>query len=104
MNALAPFERDGHWTFVMRHRRAVRIVELPTHTPPVGSQLRYAPGEFDGGRVEMRKAAFGVGRIDGRRERVYHFAESALAFAQSPLSFAAHAMELQMRLHPGKQL
>src|SRR5262249_31085927 len=94
---------NGHRTFVVRHRRAVGIVELPAYAPLVGSQLWNAPGEFDGGRVEVREAAFGVGRVDRRRERVYYFAEATLAFALGPLRVAAGMMKLQMRLHAGEQ-
>src|SRR5262249_26578425 len=99
----ALLKRDSHRTFVVRHRRAVGIVELPAYAPLVGSQLWSAPGEFDGGRVETREAAFGVGRVDRRWDRVYYFAEAALAFALGHLRFAARAMKLQMRLHAREQ-
>src|SRR5215813_5654194 len=99
----ALLKRDCHRTFVVRHRRAVGIIELPAYAPLVGSQLWNASGEFDGGRVEAREAAFDVGRVDRRRERVYYFAEAALAFALGHLRFAAQAMKLQMRLYAGEK-
>src|SRR4029434_10155830 len=40
MDSPACLESGGHRTFVVRHRRAVGIVELPACAPPVGSQLR----------------------------------------------------------------
>src|SRR5262245_46859181 len=95
----ALLKRDSHLTFVVRHRRAVGIVELPAYAPLVGSQLRSAPGEFDGGRVEVCEAAFGVSRVDRRRGRVYYFAEWTFAFAPGPISFAAHAMASQRRIN-----
>src|SRR5215813_9725938 len=36
-NNPALLERDGHRTFVVRHRRAVGIIELPAYAPLVGS-------------------------------------------------------------------
>ncbi len=75
----ALLERDGHRALVVRHRRPIGIVELPGDTPMVGAQLRHAPGERDGGRVEVREPPFGVGRVDRRRERVDHRAEASLA-------------------------
>lgn len=47
--------------------------------PSSGVQAR----ELDGSRVEVREAAFGIGRVDGDRERVDHFPKTTLTFVQS---------------------
>ena len=66
----------------MRQRRAVRVVQLPGHTPRIGATSRHAPREFHGGLVEEGDAAVGVGRVDRGRNRLDDFMQTAFAFAQ----------------------
>ncbi|HJU21707.1 MAG TPA: hypothetical protein VJ891_04300 [Casimicrobiaceae bacterium] len=66
----------------MRHRPAVRVIELRAHAPSIGAEDRYATRESDGGRIEVRQEPVGIGRVDGRRQCVDHLPEAALVFAQ----------------------
>ena len=66
----------------MGQRRAVRVVQLPGHTPRIGAQFRHAPREFHGGLVEEGNAAVGVGRVDRGGNRLDDFMQTAFAFAQ----------------------
>ena len=89
VHGVAPLEHGRHRRLTLRQQAAVSEVGLPAHAPLVGADLRRAPGQLDGRRVEVRQHALHVGRVDGGRHRVDHLARAPLAVAQDVLGSLA---------------
>ena len=62
------FQRDGHRTLIVSHRRAVRPIETPRAAPPIFTQFRTASPQGRRGLIVERDAPSGVRRIDGDRQ------------------------------------
>ena len=73
----------------MRKRRSIWSEKLPGHAPMIGTQLWHPTGEFDCRWVEMREAAFSIGRVNSSRECINHLAKTAFTVLQLGLHLFA---------------
>ena len=65
---VSSFQCDGHRTFIVSHRPAVRPIQTPRAAPPIFTQFRTASPQRGGCVIVERDAPHGVCRIDGDRQ------------------------------------